>query len=50
MPSSSAPELLCGFGKSLWLTLQALEPEMEKCIRILPGQTANLYGIGVGHG
>src|SRR5207245_10079055 len=50
MHNSSPPELLGGFRKRLRLKIQAFEPETEKCVCILLGQTANLYGIGLGHG
>jgi len=47
---SASLELLGGFSKSLRLTLKAFQAQTEKCVCILLGQTANLYGIGVGHG
>src|SRR5205814_8147313 len=39
-----------GYSRGFRITLQAFAAETEKCVCILLGQTANLYGIGLGHG
>jgi len=50
MLTSSLPKFLGGFSKSLRLTIQAFEPKTEKCIRVMFGQTTDLYRFDMGHG